>query len=299
MHKDGDGWVTCGIGHPHWGLHGAAGLLLRSTAGETADRLVLLQLRVRWSHHGGTWGLLGGARDSHESPVDTALREAAEEGGIGHDTLRIATVHHDDHGRWSYSTVIADADAPFPVAPASAETDELRWVPEREVADLPLHPHFALTWPALRQAPAAPLLVVDAANVVGSRPDGWWHDRLGATRRLRERLAGQAEHGLAVKELPFLDAPPAVAERWFAEVLLVVEGAARPLASEPTPAGVRIVAAERSGDDAIVQIVTDQTRHDRRTTVVVTADRALRQRCAAADPLAVLVGPGWLHGAVD
>ena len=32
------------------------------------------------------------------------------------------------------------------------------------------------------------VLVVDAANVVGSRPDGWWKDRAGAARRLHERL---------------------------------------------------------------------------------------------------------------
>ena len=32
------------------------------------------------------------------------------------------------------------------------------------------------------------VLVVDGANVVGSRPDGWWKDRAGAARRLHEAL---------------------------------------------------------------------------------------------------------------
>ena len=32
------------------------------------------------------------------------------------------------------------------------------------------------------------VLVVDGANVVGSRPDGWWRDRPGAARRLAEEL---------------------------------------------------------------------------------------------------------------
>ena len=68
---DGDGWVTCDLGHRHWGLYGAAGLLLhRPTA--TGDE-VLLQHRATWSHHGGTWGLLGGARHSDESAVEASL----------------------------------------------------------------------------------------------------------------------------------------------------------------------------------------------------------------------------------
>src|SRR4051794_4910311 len=37
---------------------------------------------------------------------------------------------------------------------------------------------------------AVTVLLVDVANVVGSRPDGWWRDRAGATGRLLDRLAG-------------------------------------------------------------------------------------------------------------
>jgi nucleoid-associated protein YgaU len=40
-------------------------------------------------------------------------------------------------------------------------------------------------------------LIVDGANVVGSRPDGWWRDRAGAAVRLHDELAGLAERGAA------------------------------------------------------------------------------------------------------
>lgn len=95
------------------------------------------------------------------------------------------------------------------------------------------------------------LLIIDSANVVGSRPDGWWRDRAGAARRLRDSLVG-------------LDA---------GEVVLVVEGAARGLESTE---GVRVVSAEGSGDDAIVDLVRDEGQG--RQVVVVTADRGLRER---------------------
>ena len=61
---DGDGWVQCALGHRHWGRFGAAGLLVN------ADRDFVLQHRAPWTHEGGTWGLPGGARDSHEDVVD-------------------------------------------------------------------------------------------------------------------------------------------------------------------------------------------------------------------------------------
>ncbi|TDC70074.1 hypothetical protein E1193_30120, partial [Micromonospora sp. KC606] len=56
-----------------------------------------------------------------------------------------------------------------------------------------------------------PLLIVDGANVVGSRPDGWWRDRAGAAARLRDALAPLAAQGLP----PELSPP--------VEVVLVVE----------------------------------------------------------------------------
>ncbi|WP_091589289.1 PIN domain-containing protein [Micromonospora krabiensis] len=124
-----------------------------------------------------------------------------------------------------------------------------------------------------------PLLIVDAANVVGSRPDGWWRDRPGATARLRDAIAGVAESGLP--ELP----PPV-------EVVLVVEGVARDVPAGP---GVAVVAARGSGDDAIVDLVA--AAPDRRR-LVVTADRELRERVTAQG--AEVYGPRWLRdGARD
>src|SRR4051812_28404825 len=106
---DGDGWVTCDLGHRHWGLYGAAGLLLHR-ASSTGEE-VLLQHRATWSHHGGTWGLLGGARHSDESAVEAALREAAEEGGLAPDGVQVHGRYDDAHGGWSYATALAAADA--------------------------------------------------------------------------------------------------------------------------------------------------------------------------------------------
>jgi hypothetical protein len=110
-----------------------------------------------------------------------------------------------------------------------------------------------------------PLLVVDAANVVGSVPDGWWRDRAGATESLRDRLVSLAEHGLPAWPT---EQPP--------EVVLVVEGAARSVAGVPD---VRVVAAAGSGDDAIVDLVAAESGD--RPCLVVTADRELRRRVTA------------------
>ncbi|MEU8614757.1 hypothetical protein AB0C29_42905 [Actinoplanes sp. NPDC048791] len=110
---------------------------------------------------------------------------------------------------------------------------------------------------------SVPLLVVDAANVLGSKPDGWWRDRAGATAKLRDGLMGINATGL-----PDLPGP--------VEVVLVVEGRARDV---PAVDGVRVVRASGSGDDTIVAVVAAEGAG--RRTVVVTADRGLRERVTA------------------
>lgn len=107
------------------------------------------------------------------------------------------------------------------------------------------------------------MLLVDAANVVGSRPDGWWRDRPGAAQRLVARLRAA-------------DLGP---------VVVVLEGAAR--AGEPAGArdGVEVVHAPGSGDDALAALCSPGA-------VLVTADRGLRARAAAAG--AGCEGPSWL-----
>ncbi|WP_174561902.1 NTP pyrophosphohydrolase [Rhodococcus triatomae] len=106
------------------------------------------------------------------------------------------------------------------------------------------------------------VVVVDAANVVGSRPDGWWRDRRAANERLRDALADLVHTGIA-------DLAPPVT------VVLVVEGAARGVDSTPT---VQVVSASGSGDDRIVELVAEL---EGRRCVVVTADRELRTRVEA------------------
>jgi 8-oxo-dGTP diphosphatase len=291
---DGDGWVRCAAGHRHWGRHGAAGLLLRDRAG-SRDRVVL-QHRAWWSHQGDTWGVPGGARDSDETAVAAALREAGEEAGIAPAAVRPTGLLVDDHGGWSYGTVLAEPAGPaVPVdpRPTGGESTDVRWVDVDAVPVLPLHPGFAAAWPLLREAPPPLALVVDAANVVGARGggDGWWRDRAGATRRLLAALAPL--RSLAPAALPpGVDAGPL--DLVLPRITVVVEGAARAVAGDPVGAA-EVVAAPGSGDDTLVEVAAQAAKAA--TTVVITADRGLRARLDQVGARAV--GPSWLIGLVD
>jgi 8-oxo-dGTP diphosphatase len=194
-------------------------------------------------------------------------------------------------------------------------------------------------------------IVVDVANVMGSRPDGWWRDRAGAAVRLHAQIARLAASGRVI--LPDGDHPPeedpgsseagsgssgaesgssgaesgssgaesGSSARSAANApafVFVLEGAARAavsrlpstrpgapdaagapaatmsdgaaLAGPVQPGEVRVVEARGSGDDTIVAVVRELPGR----RVVVTADRELRVRCAAAG--AEILGPGWLLG---
>lgn len=115
------------------------------------------------------------------------------------------------------------------------------------------------------------VLVVDGANVVGSRPDGWWRDRPGAARRLHQSIAA--------------------VDLGYDTIVLVLEGEAR----RGQPAGeddaIHTIHAAGSGDDAIVEQVQTWVA-DGYDVVVVTADRELRERVDAAG--GSCVGPNWL-----
>jgi 8-oxo-dGTP diphosphatase len=142
-------------------------------------------------------------------------------------------------------------------------------------------------------------IVVDIANVMGSRPDGWWRDRAGAAARLYDAIVRLAASGRATLPDDNTVTPGFV---------VVLEGAAKaapipaptsaaptsaaePGAADPVRAGeVRVVRAPGSGDDAIVAVVRELPGR----RVVVTADRELRDRSAAAG--ATVVGPRWLLG---
>jgi 8-oxo-dGTP diphosphatase len=308
--RDGNGWVRCELGHRHWGRFGAAGLLAF-----VADGPVLLQRRTWWSHHGGTWGLPGGARDSHESALAAAMREAAEECGVPPDAARQRGVFTDDHGGWAYTSVLAEAPAPFAVESDDDETDEVAWVSVPAVAGLDLHPGFAAHWDELRAELSPVTIIVDGANVMGSRPDGWWRDRAGAATRLRAELAPLTSQGIT--DMPGGIQAPATATdlpldggrfrrsadmaggrtrmRWLPDVVLVVEGAARPAAAGSGAVGavgspVRVVAASGSGDDTIADLALSIPGR----RIVVTADRELRHRSTEAG--ASVAGPRWLFG---
>ncbi|MBO4273394.1 NUDIX hydrolase [Microbispora triticiradicis] len=285
---DGDGWALCSLGHQHWGLHGAAGLL---AVHHTLDGMpyVLLQKRAWWSHHGGTWGLPGGARDSHEDAVTGALREAREEAALSADLVRVRGLYVDDHGGWSFQTVIAEADGLLDAAPANGESLDMRWVAADEVAAKRLHPGFAGSWPLIRAALSPVVVVLDMANIIGARAEhGWWKDRAGAANRLLNELITLTARG--VGDMP--EGVPALT-RWFPRMLAVLEGAAA-RAADPGPVNgdMTVVLAEGSGDDAIVETVRGVRPWE--TALVVTADRGLRERVTALG--ALVTGPRWLLG---
>ncbi len=123
------------------------------------------------------------------------------------------------------------------------------------------------------------MLVVDAANVVGSRPTGWWRDRAGAARDLVARITAAASDGR-------IDAP----------VVVVLEGKARDGAREGAVDGVEVVHARGEGDDTIVDVVAAASGRAHVVTVV-TADRGLAARVRDHD--AAVVGPTWLLELLD
>ncbi len=140
----GDAWVE-GPRGKFWGRFGSAGLLVHDPA-----KGVLLQHRVEWSDHGGTWGLPGGALHQGEDAIRGALREAHEEAGVPSESIGVLFTSVFDVGYWSYTTVAAEVSQPFEPVIMDPESLELRWVPVDAVSGMDLHPGFAAAWPALR-----------------------------------------------------------------------------------------------------------------------------------------------------
>ncbi len=115
------------------------------------------------------------------------------------------------------------------------------------------------------------VLIIDAANVVGSRPDGWWKDRAGAARKLHEQLLTADVPG--------------------DEVVLVLEGAAKGGARAGRDGHLRTVHAPKDGDSAILAEARRAVEAGKRVSVV-TADRALGANVSGVG--ALVVGPTWL-----
>ncbi len=116
--RDGDGWVDCDCGRYHWGLYGAAGLLL--VRRDLPEPHVLLQLRAAW-----------------------------EEVGIEDHHLNVVDIFTDDHGSWGYHTVIAHCHGDANAGIANGESEDLHWVHVDHVHTYDLHPGFAASWPHL------------------------------------------------------------------------------------------------------------------------------------------------------
>jgi hypothetical protein len=129
-------------------------------------------------------------------------------------------------------------------------------------------------------------LLVDAANVVGSRPDGWWRDRAGAAARLLGRLAD-----LPGRTLTGPDGGAVTVTR----VLVVLEGQARDVPLPAAASGLTAVRAPGSGDDALAAAAAELSAAGE-APLVVTADRGLRARLPDA---AAVAGPGWLLRILD
>jgi hypothetical protein len=129
------------------------------------------------------------------------------------------------------------------------------------------------------EAPAAPgeqgtpstTVLVDAANVIGSRPNGWWRDRPGAARTFVDLVRAATAGG----RLP-------------GPVVVVLEGAARGGVDKSSAGGVTVLHAPGSGDELMVSLIGS----DDDPVTLVTADRELRRRAGAAG--AASVGPSWL-----
>src|SRR5918998_1328696 len=100
--------------------------------------------------------------------------------------------------------------------------------------------------------------MIDASNVIGSRPDGWWRDREGAARRLLADLRRFAESGEDVTVV--LDAGP---REW-----------------EGRDGGLEVAIAPRPGRDAADDEIARRldADPDPASITVVTSDAALAGR---------------------
>jgi hypothetical protein len=218
------------------------------------------------------------------------MRESEEEAGVPDGSVRARLVSVLDLGFWSYATLVADVVAPFEPVISDPESVELSWVPVDEVDGYPLHPAFAASWARLRELlQVRPVIVVDAANVVGAVPDGWWRDRAGAAERLIDRVGEWAAAGVAGSSLGLPE------NTWYPEVVVVLEGRAKD-AALPASGPVTIVHAPGHGDDEIVARAAEAVA-SQSTVTVVTSDRGLAAR--AEDAGAAVHGARWLLDLLD
>jgi 8-oxo-dGTP diphosphatase len=140
----GDGFITLSDGTRRWGRFGAAGVLVRCAAGDGRFDYFLAR-RSEFCHQGGSWAVPGGALNHGEQALAGALREFAEEVGIDLTDFAVVAVHEDDHGGWSYWTVIVEVPDRFTATVINWETAETAWIAEHHLAALELLKPFRAT----------------------------------------------------------------------------------------------------------------------------------------------------------
>jgi 8-oxo-dGTP pyrophosphatase MutT (NUDIX family) len=290
----GDDYVHCtACGEIHWGRDGAAGLVLTHRTGDGTE-WVLMQLRSSSNQHDGTWGLLGGAMDPGEIPVETALREAREESGIRPGQYRLTgrTYVDDRHNGWRYSWVHAESDDLL-TPRLTDESDDIRWVPVEDVSDLNLHPRFAVRWQDARNeltdhAPETGAdggtlqsFVAPAALLWSGNLAGWWP---GSAEHGPTAVGVAVAAGVAALLWRRRAAVAAALRRW-TERLLPIRGPPLPVRLE------RASRAFRAADERLWASAPGQQRR-----------RAARRLAKARDRLHALYGelaarmPEWEHG---
>jgi 8-oxo-dGTP diphosphatase len=198
---DGDGYTVCGQGHEHWGLNGAAGLLVRHHDDDGETRY-LLQHRSPYVQHGRTWSTPVGAMGSGETPEHAALREAREEMGELPGDLEHHHTVTDDHGGWSYHTVVMDSPTRFRPS-GSGETDweseGSGWFTPGEIQGLPLHPGFRSSWDKVQHSGSLRVVALDDVpafthRYLSPQADGGYAER-------EELVQGPFYHGSRSRRL--------------------------------------------------------------------------------------------------
>ena len=133
----------CSQGHKHRGP-GAAGILIRAPRPD-GTMAYLLQQRDATADEPFTWSTFGGTLHVGESPRDGAMREVEEETGVNPGEYQLGQKVVDDHGKWAYTTYVADAPKAFwPSFDGSTpeETSNWGWFTPDEMRKLDLHPAF-------------------------------------------------------------------------------------------------------------------------------------------------------------